>query len=89
MYSVASFPVPRPAFCHLSTASNEKLGVGLGTRLCIVCVCVGMCAITCLALCRLEPRTYLTTQVAREVVIPAPPYEAETAVEDVLERPPV
>ena len=34
---VASFPVPRPAFRHLqyvacSTASDKKLGVGLGTR---------------------------------------------------------
>ena len=33
---VASFPVPRPAFCRLQygrTASDQKLGVGLGTRL--------------------------------------------------------
>ena len=28
-----SFPVPRPAFCRLQygSASNKKLGVGLGT----------------------------------------------------------
>ena len=45
--SVASFPVPRPAFRRLQygkagplyrTASDEKLGVGLGTRLCAVCM---------------------------------------------------
>ena len=37
MYIVALFPVPRPAFHRLQygTASDEKLGVGLGTRLCI------------------------------------------------------
>ena len=33
-YGVASFPVPRPACSTLyRTASDEKLGVGLGTRL--------------------------------------------------------
>ena len=33
--TVASFPVPRPAFvaCSTITASDKKLGVGLGTRL--------------------------------------------------------
>ena len=40
---VASFPVPRPAFRRLQygklyrTANDEKLGVGLGTRLVRVC----------------------------------------------------
>ena len=35
MEPLASFPVPRPAFCRFQygTASDEKLGVGLGTRL--------------------------------------------------------
>ena len=33
-HDVASFQVPRPAFRRLQyAASNEKLGVGLGTRL--------------------------------------------------------
>ena len=34
-FKLASFPVPRPAFRRLQygTASDEKLGVGLGTRL--------------------------------------------------------
>ena len=32
--SVASFPVPRPAFPRFTVlSSDEKLGVGLGTRL--------------------------------------------------------
>ena len=36
MHLVASYPVPRPAFRRcLVLSSDEKLGVGLGTRLCI------------------------------------------------------
>ena len=36
---LASFPVPHPAFRHLQyrTTSDEKLGVGLGTRLMVSC----------------------------------------------------
>ena len=43
VFSVASFPVPRPAFCRLQyrTASDEKLGDGLGTRLYSV---IGWCS---------------------------------------------
>ena len=40
--NVASYPVPRPAFRRLQygTASDEKLGVGLGTRLLSMCMLI-------------------------------------------------
>ena len=46
---LASFPVLRQAFRHLHrTASDEKLGVGLGTRLSMVAAdCVRLVAADC------------------------------------------
>ena len=39
---LALFPVPRQAICHLhGTASDEKLGVGLGMRLSMVAAVSG------------------------------------------------
>ena len=49
---LTSFPVPHPAFHRMQYGSDEKLGVGLGTRL--------MCAHTFLGA---EQMIYAVTQI--------------------------
>ena len=50
-YSVASYPVPRPAFRPRFTvlSSDEKLGVGLGTGLVILCSIFYQVCLCCLS----------------------------------------
>ena len=66
---LASFPVPRPAFHCLQyrTASDEKLGVGLGMRLVITCIPAVEVFIELITVTSLVPRlSHARTKIERK-----------------------